>query len=68
MILISVLKFENGSYSWMKLGEGSIGDLTKTMNLIPAVSYSGEEKVKDSFLKIISESDFKILVDAESKV
>jgi len=50
--LLSVLCFDDGYVSAEPLHTGTLDDCRKLMEEIPAIAYSGEKKVTDSYLKI----------------
>ena len=51
-ILVSVLVFDDGTHSENILHIGSFQDCERIGEAIPAISYSGDKKVKESFLAI----------------
>jgi hypothetical protein len=57
-ILVSVLVFDDETYSEIILHKGSFQDCERLGEQIPAICYSGDKKVKESFLAI-SELEMK---------
>ena len=57
-ILVSVLVFDDGTYSENILHSGSFQECERLGEIIPAICYSGDKKIKESFLTI-SELEMK---------
>lgn len=51
--LISVVEFDDNTLSYMRLHIGTVEDCEKVMDMLPAVSYSGNKTPARAYMKIV---------------
>jgi hypothetical protein len=64
-VLITVLEYEDGGAGAQKLGEGTEQELQRIAEVVPAVSYSGPERVRSARLAIITAAEWQAALEAD---
>lgn len=65
--VFSVLDFEDDSISVQKLASGTLKDCQRTSEMINAVMYNGDKKVRQSLIRIISNDDLEHYYDQRDR-